>query len=188
MPRVTKADLTVALEESQNLARSLQQDLRVERITSSSMCSAIDTTHARMERLETENEDLKKRVRNGCDRSRSPRMPAAKVEADLATTISALHQVSRWQESAVVSEQKDEIQRLRAEVASLRRGEGPLGEVLAYNDALGVAKFNLQRTPQVAATFAAGFARQTMPVNVAIQNLEKRCRDDSDLLRWGSFV
>jgi hypothetical protein len=185
MPRVTKAELTAALEESKNLTRNLQEelrvekeDLRVEKITSLEL-------QARLKSLEEENEDLKKRVRRGCDRSRSPRRPAATVEADLAVTSRALHQVSRWQESAVVRDQKDEIQRLQAEVASLRRGEGPLGEVLAYNDSLTIANINHQRTPQVAARFAEAFAQQKMPVNVAIQKMKKSMEEASDFLRWG---
>ena len=93
-------------------------------------------------------------------------------------TSRAFHQVSRWQESAVVQEQRDEIQRLHAamaekdaQITSLRRGEGPLGEVLAHNDALRVAKYNLQRTPQYAASVAAGFANVTMSVNEGFENL-----------------
>ena len=108
-------------------------------------------------------------------------------------TSRAFHQVSRWQESAVVQEQRDEIQRLHAAMAekdaqnaSLRRGEGPFGEVLAHNDALRVAKYNHQRTPPQSAAYAADFARQTMPVNVAIQKMLESVDTVSAFLRWGS--
>ncbi len=89
--------------------------------------------------LKEENEELKKRISRGHDRSRSPRMPAANSEANVTSTCKALSQVRLWQRDTLVEEQRAEIQRLRAEVAqkdgqiaSLRRGEGPVGEVLAH--------------------------------------------------------
>ena len=108
-------------------------------------------------------------------------------------TSRAFHQVSRWQESAVVQEQRDEIQRLHAamaekdaQITSLRRGEGPLGEVLAHNDALRVAKYNFQRDPQYAASLAAGFAKETMSVNEGFEKLITCIDTMNDFVHWGS--
>jgi cell division protein FtsB len=111
MPRITKAALQDANESLRNTNRGLRE----------------------------ENEKLKTRISRGHDRSRSPRMPAANSQASVETTCKALNQVKQWQRDIVVEEQQAEIQRLRAElaqkneqIAGLRRGEGPVGEVLMH--------------------------------------------------------
>jgi hypothetical protein len=93
----------------------------------------------RCRELREENEKLKKRISRGHDRSRSPRMPAANSEANVTSTCKALNQVRLWQRDTLVEEQRAEIQRLQMEavqkdamIESLRRGEGPVGEVLAH--------------------------------------------------------
>ena len=171
MPRITKAQLEQQVADLQGENEDLKQQVQNWQEDSENCAQQVVD-------LKQKNEDLKKRVRRGCDRSRSPRRPATTVEANQALTSMALHQVSRWGESAVVKEQRDEIQRLHAamaekdaQIASLRRGEGPLGGVLAHNDALRVAKYNLHRTPQYAASVAAGFANVTMSVNEGFENL-----------------
>ena len=87
--------------------------------------------------LEKENEQLKRRISRGHDRSRSPRRPASSSQAHMEMTCKALNQVRSWQRDTVVDEQKEEIARLRAlvaekdeQIASLRRGEGAVGPVL----------------------------------------------------------
>ena len=143
--------------------------------------------------LKQKNEDLKNRVRRGCDRSRSPRRPATTVEANQALTSRALHQVSLWGESAIVKEQRDEIQRLHAamaekdaQIASLRRGEGPLGEVLAHNDAHLAVRYNFQRSPEYAASIAEGFARETMTVGEGFAKVMKIFADGHTFIQRGS--
>ena len=97
-------------------------------------------TKAQLERelkeAREEIEQLKRRISRGHDRSRSPRRPASSSQAQMELTCKALDQVSLWQRDVVVKEQKDEIARLREEVAvneeviaSLRRGEGPIALV-----------------------------------------------------------
>ena len=171
MPRITKAQLEQQVADLQGENVDLKQQVKDLQEESENFAQQVVD-------LKQKNEDLKKRVRRGCDRSRSRRRPATGAEASQAMTSRAFHQVSRWQESAVVQEQRDEIQRLHAamaekdaQITSLRRGEGPLGDVLAHNDALRVAKYNLQRTPQYAASVAAGFAKVKMSVNKGFENL-----------------
>lgn len=184
MPQVTKAQLAAALEASTNQVKSLQEDLRVERAVSTAMESALDKMHARMARLEKENEDLKNKVRRGCDRSRSPRAPATNSHVNVDVACKALNQVSLWQHDGVLKEHKAEIQRLQAEVASLRRGEGPVGEVLAHVSAQAAARVNHTRAPDVAAALAEQFAQQTRPVHEYIEIAEKATHDLLEFLGW----
>ena len=186
MPRITKAQLEQQVADLQEEKRDLGQQVKDLQEESEDFAQQVVD-------LKQKNEDLKKRVRRGCDRSRSPRRPATGAEASQAMTSRAFHQVSRWQESAVVQEQRDEIQRLHtamaekdAQITSLRRGEGPLGEVLAHNDALRVAKYNFQRTPQYAASVAASFAKETMSVGEGFEKVMKFFDGGSSFARWGS--
>jgi len=186
MPTFTKAQLAQQVADLKGENADLKQQVR-------DLHEESEERAKHVVELKQENEDLKKRVRRGCDRSRSPRRPTTGAEASQAMTSMALHQVSLWQGSTLVKEQRDEIQRLHAamaekdaQIASLRRGEGPLGEVVAHNDALRVAKYNHQRTPQQSAAYAADFARQTMPVNMAIQKMLESVDTVSAFLRWGS--
>ena len=178
MPRTTKAEMVAALErnaaahlKSQMLTRSLQEQI---------------------ERLGMQNEDLKAQITRR-PRSRSPkRFSASSSQKQMDMSCKALFQAKQWQRDQVLEERDEKIAELMAEnvrkdeqIASLRRGDGPIGEVLAHNDALSVAKYNLQRTPQIAARFAELFAQQTMPVNAAIVKMEQSLREGSDFLRWG---
>ena len=186
MPRITKAQLEQQVADLQGENADLKQQVQDWQEDSENCAQQVVD-------LKQKNEDLKNRVRRGCDRSRSPRRPATTVEANQAMTSRALHQVSRWGESIVVKEQRDEIQRLHAamaekdaQIASLRRGEGPLGEVLAHNDALNVAKYNFQRSPEYAASVAAGFAEETMSVNEGFEKVMKIFTDGYSFIQRGS--
>jgi regulator of replication initiation timing len=186
MPRTTKAQLEQQVADLQGENADLKQQVK-------DLQDESEECAQHVVELKQKNDDLKKRVRRGCDRSRSPRRPATTVEANQAMTSRALHQVSRWGESIVVKEQRDEIQRLHAamaekdaQIASLRRGEGPLGEVLAHNDALNVAKYNFQRSPEYAASVAAGFAEETMSVNEGFEKVMKIFTDGYSFIQRGS--
>jgi hypothetical protein len=140
MPRVTKAELAASLEESQTLVRQLRDDLRVERLTSGCVNNALDMMHARLERLEKENEALKAE-REKRSRSRSPvRFAASKSQVNVDVTCKALSQVSLWQRDAVLQDHTEKIAELQAEldrkneeIVGLRRGDGPVGEILLQN-------------------------------------------------------
>jgi hypothetical protein len=184
MPRVTKAQLAAALAASEREKRDLERDLRTERVITFGSGNVINMLHTRLEKLEKENEDLKARVRRGCDRSRSPRMPATSSDAAAAVACKAFAQVGLWQRDAVVEEQKSEILRLREEVARLRRGEGPIGEVLAHIDSMS----RLERTPERAASVAESFAMQTRPVHEVLLIARNVLADTNDFLRWGGPI
>jgi cell division septum initiation protein DivIVA len=185
MPRVTKAQIAAALVACEREKRDLERDLREERFTSAIQHKSLELLHTRAEHLEKENKDLKARVRRGCDRSRSPRMPATSSDAAAAVACKAFAQVGLWQRDSVVEEQKAEIQRLQEEVARLRRGEGPMGEVLAYIDAVDVARAEIERTPERASSMAEHFAKQTMPVHQAFRITRNVLYDTRDFLVWG---
>jgi cell division protein FtsB len=186
MPTFTKAQLAQQVADLKGENADLKQQVR-------DLQEESEERAKHVVELKQENEDLKKRVRRGCDRSRSPRRPTTGAEASQAMTSMALHQVSLWQQSPIVKEQRDEIQRLHAtmvekdaHIASLRRGEGPLGEVLAHNDALDVVRYNFQRDAAHAASVAAGFARVTMTVGEGIQKAMQIFTDGQSFLHRGS--
>lgn len=98
--------------------------------------------------LEEENDFLKREVRNLSAeleelrrRERSPRrLSASTSHARLSATCKALNQVRKWDRDAMLEERDAKIAELvatvekqKAEIASLRRGEGPIGEVLLAN-------------------------------------------------------
>ena len=98
--------------------------------------------------LEEENDFLKREVRNLSAeleelrrRERSPRrLSASTFHARLSATCKALNQVRKWDRDAMIEERDAKIAELlatvekqKAEIASLRLGEGPIGEVLLAN-------------------------------------------------------
>ena len=161
MPRVTKAELAAALEESQTLARNLQK----------------------------ENEDLKAQSAHR-PRSRSPkRFPASSSQKQMDVSCKAFFQVKKWQRDQVIEEQNEKIAELTAEnarnneeIVRLRRGEGPVGEVLAHVDALENARLNLSPQP---AWVAASHARQTRPVHEMLLSLRNAHSAINSTTRWG---
>ena len=174
MPRVTKADLTVSLEASQSLVKSLQEDLRVERFTSGSMCNALDSMHARVAVLEKENKALKAERGQG-DRSRSPRRDAMSA----ATTHRVLNLVRHFERDNVIDEQRETIARQQREIASLRRGDGPIGEVLLHN---------CNQMPGVTLDHTVSVLKaQTTPVNTTLASLHRLASAMDSISFWGGM-
>jgi cell division protein FtsB len=177
MPRVTKAQLEAQVAALEDEIEGLegQNEFLVKQ----------------NEDLMKENKRLKDHVRRGNSRSRSPRRPATSAEANVNLTCRALRQVSLWQQDTVVQEHRDEIQRLREElakkdkeIASVRRGEGPIGEVLlnAYTRRFG------RTDNQIDAWHAAHLQRQTTPVYEFVNRLHQNLNDLSDVTRRGGTV
>ena len=91
--------------------------------------------------LSMQYEDARKQLSERSERDRSPRrLSASTSHARLSVTCSALNQVRRWERDAMLEERDAKIAELQAtverqkdEIASLRRGEGPIGEVLLAN-------------------------------------------------------
>ena len=177
MPRVTKAQLEaqVATLEAEN--EGLEQDNKA--------------LVKQNEELLKENKRLKDHVRRGNSRSRSPRKPATSAEAKVELTCRALRQVSLWQQAPVVQEHRDEIQRLREElakkdeeIAKLRRGEGPIGEVLVTVYTRDRGEVN----NELGAWAVARMRRQTTPVHEFVNRLHQNLNDLSDVTRRGGTI
>jgi hypothetical protein len=167
MPRVTKAQLQERVDNLEGANAFLRE---------------------RAGQLVKENDELKKRVSRGHDRSRSPRMPAASSQANVDMTCKALSQVSLWQHDTVVEEQRAEIQRLQAEVAqkdetieSLLRGEGPLGPVLAHAYRTKMARYNVPPSEVVLEEVSV----RTGPVYDHFLTISDALRDVADYARIG---
>ena len=141
-----------------------------------------------VERLEKENSELKRRISRGHDRSRSPRTPATSSQANVDTTCKALDQVRLWQQDTVLQEHREEIQQLRKDLTEkdlkidfYRRGDGPVGPVLAHmhrlrTDRLGVG-------PNV---FVEDWViKRTKPVHEYFSTMERVLKDAADVMSYG---
>jgi len=126
--------------------------------------------------LLAENECLRKRLeeveaRNA--RSRSPRRDA--VSADKTRRV--LNLVCQLERDAVIDEQRATIAKQQQEIASLRRGDGPIGEVLLHN---------WRRTPGTVDGFTVNVLKaQTTPVNDVLESLQRVSHVQSDILNFG---
>jgi len=151
-------------------------------------------TKAQLERelkeAREEIEQLKRRISRGPDRSRSPRRPASSSQAQMDLTRQALDQVSLWHRDVVLKEQRDEINRLREEVAineevsaMLRRGDGPVSLVL---QSLWDSK-NLFRGEEDRQQLMDGiFSHQRKSVRDFIDAISWVIQDVGEFVRWGS--
>jgi hypothetical protein len=128
--------------------------------------------------LLAENERLRKRLeeveaRNA--RSRSPRRDAPSA----AKTRRALNLVCQLERDAVIDEQRATIARQQQEIASLRRGEGPIGEVLLHNR----NEIPGEETDWVIEHLSS----QTTPVNQVLASLHRVAMAQKDILTWGGI-
>jgi chromosome segregation ATPase len=177
MPRVTKAQLEAQVATLERKITTFED--------------VVQRREAALREARQENEQLKRRISRGHDRSRSPRQPATSAEANVALTCRALRQVSLWQQDAVVQEHRDEIQRLQEElakkdqeIAGMRRGEGPIGEVLLN---VYTRKYGLGDS-EIDAWNSARMRQQTTPVHEFINRLQRIHSDHSDVtLRGGTL-
>jgi cell division protein FtsB len=173
-PRVTKAQLQAQVDELEAANEGLEHDNNY--------------LVSQNEELKKENKKLKDQVRRGNARSRSPRRPATSAEANVELTCRALRQVSLWQQDTVVQEHRDEIQRLREElakkdeeIARLRRGEGPIGEVLVTVYTRDRGEVN----NELGAWAVARMRRQTTPVHEFVRRLTSIHTDLAEVTRFG---
>ena len=178
MPRVTKAQLEAQVAMLERKIATFED--------------VVQRREAALRDARKENEQLKRRISRGHDRSRSPRRPATSAEANVNLTRRALRQVSLWQQDTVVQEHRDEIQRLREElakkdkeIASVRRGEGPIGEVLlnAYE-----RNFGPLTDSELDVWHAASLRRQTTPVYEFVNGLRRNLSDLVDVTRGGGTI
>ena len=143
-------------------------------------------------KLQKENEELKKRLSRGHDRSRSPRMPASNSQARVDTTCRALNQVRLWQQDTVLQEHREEIQRLREEVAKkeheieeYRRGEGPVGPVLVHMHRMNYARVG-QTPPDT--TMEDWYMKRVTPVWHYFDTVGRVLREAADVMSVGGTV
>jgi hypothetical protein len=169
-PRRTTADL---LAERDVLHRGIDQL----REAWSGIPELVSRLKENMQLLKKENEDLKKEAA-GRARSRSPRRPSLSSQACLETSCRALNQVSLWRRDGILREQREEILQLRSEVrkkeeeiAGLRRGEGPLGEVL-YHSRLRSQEFvGASEDDDLEKTIRERLLSRTQPVHEALSSI-----------------
>ena len=160
MPRITKADLTATLDASlrrveflEHNVESLMSDLSMEQASSKSWM-------ARAVLLEKENKALKAERGQG-DRSRSPRRDAVSA----AATHRVMRLVQHFERDAVVDEQRETIAKQQREIESLRRGDGPIGEVLLHI---------WNQRPGVMSDYTVSVLNaQTRPVNETLESLRR---------------
>ena len=171
MPRTTKAQLEQQVVDLQDENMFLEEQMAV-------LQEGYENLAGQMETLKQKNEELKKRVRRGCDRSRSPQRPVSSSQANLNATCKAFAQVNLWQRDSVVQEQTEEIQRLRGEAARLRTGDGPIGEVLLRNRTMNT---NVPPSQYILDMFAL----QKTPVNAVIASLGRLADAQRDIVYHG---
>ena len=158
MPRITKAEL-------QHNVESLMSDLSMEQASSKSWM-------ARVVLLEKENKALKAERGQGA-RSRSPRRDAMSA----ATTHRVLNLVQHFERDAVIDEQRETIAKQQREIESLRRGDGPIGEVLLHN---------WLNSPGGTSDHAMSVLKaQTTPVNTTLASLRRLASAMDGICWWG---
>jgi hypothetical protein len=172
MPRITKADLTATLDASRRYVEILEQNFHKEQIQNGSLRVALHSADARVELLEKENKALKAERGQGA-RSRSPRRDAVSA----AATHCVLRLVQHFERDAVIDEQRETIAKQQREIASLRRGDGPIGEVLLHN---------WTQSPVRVTDFTMNTLKaQTTPVNTTMASLQRLVSAASELSLWG---
>ena len=129
--------------------------------------------HARNTKLSLRVYELNEEVVRLRERSRSPRRNAA----PLHLTQAALGVVSKnFIHDPVVDELREVIRKQQETIASLRRGEGPIGEVLMANQ---------RKNGEPPAYYSESMSRRTEQVGQVIEQFERMGNAMSELSRWG---
>ena len=76
----------------------------------------------------------------------------------------------------MLAEKDGEIRELREQVQSLRRGDGPIGEVVVHN------------WPNASAESKAQLLTVTRPVNETLKHLDSVLHGCADVCRWGRIA
>ena len=129
-------------------------------------------------------DDLKKvqrELQDRKDRDRSPRRLSASMSHDqLSIACVAMRQVQLWERDPMLLERDARICELHAtieeqreQIAGLRRGDGPIGEVMLHN------------FPTASEATKSRLLATTNPVNATLRNLHALQRNSSDVLLWG---
>ena len=94
-----------------------------------------------------------------------------------ATTHRVLKRVQHFERDNVIDERRETIARQQREIASLRRGDGPIGEVLTHN---------WGQTPGAMTDYTVNvLMAQTTPVNTTLESLRRLTSAAYDVRLWG---
>jgi hypothetical protein len=157
----------VSLDASQSLVQSLTVALEASQ-------SRVETLQLDVAARDMEIDALKAERRQDA-RSRSPRRDAMSA----AKTHRVLNLVQHFERDAVIDEQRETIARQQQEIVSLRRGDGPIGEVLMHN---------WRQTPGAMTDFTVNTLKaQTTPVNTTMASLQRLANAASDISFWGGM-
>ena len=109
-------------------------------------------------------------------RERSPRRGSASMsQAQLSVACRALNTLWLNERDEMLAEKDAQIRELREQVQSLRRGDGPIGEVMAHN------------WPYASAETKLHLLTQTRPVNETFKHLERILDGCRDVCRVGAI-
>ena len=143
------------------------------RVTKADLEAKNAELHARNTKLSQRVFELGEEVARLRERSRSPRRNAA----PLHLTQAALGVVSKhFIHDPVVDELREVIRKQQETIAALRRGEGPIGEVLLANE----RKFH-----EPPAYYIDMMSRRTEQVGVVMRKFERMGNALCELSRWG---
>ena len=125
-------------------------------------------------------EDLKKarqELQDRKDRDRSPRRLSASMSHDqLSVACNALHQVALWERDSMLLERDAKIREQRKQIEGLRRGDGPIGEVMAHIWGSTASKETRAR-----------ILSQTRPVNQTLEDMRRLSNGMRESLMWGGL-
>ena len=195
--RRTKAQLLQELEEWKRNAHKALDALRQEKVKWKDLAtrqkdliddvteeleyfkSTADTYEQERDDFQKELEKVQRELSDRKERDRSPRrLSAATSRSRMEQTckFTALGHVLAWERDSVIDEQKQTINKLTQEIEALRRGEGPIGEILLHNQS-DPSDYRKERL----------LAERT-PVNQVLKKLEKLMDTASELTNWGQVA
>ena len=200
--RRTKAQLLQELEEWKLNAHKALDALRQEKVKWKGLAtrqkdliddvteeleyfkSTADTSARERDAFQTELEGVKeelakvqRELSDRKERDRSPRrLSAATSRSRMEQTcnFTALGHVLAWERDSVIDEQKQTINKLMQEIEALRKGEGPIGEIVLRLRGEDVDDWTKER-----------LLAQKTPVYETLQKMERLMDASLELVRWG---
>jgi hypothetical protein len=129
-----------------------------------------------VKKLRDDRDKLLKVLQEPKERERSPRRGSASMsQAKLSVACRALNTMWLTERDQMLAEKDAQIRELREQVQSLRRGDGPIGEVMVHN------------WPSASAETKAKLLTVTRPVNKTLKHLEHLLEGCRDVCVWGNM-
>ena len=158
-----------------NLLDDVTEELEYFKSTSDTYERECNAFQKDLESVQEELEKVRRELSDRKERDRSPRrLSATTSRSRMEQTCKALTHVLAWERDPVIDEQKVAINKLTQEIEALRKGEGPIGEVLLRLKGDDPSDFTRERL----------LAERT-PVYEAIRKLHKLVDSARDLTTWG---